>query len=177
MTARGKRPRPPRVRVSARTEEVSLIEELEATPLGQQEMAAARLALSVTVALDAALAARHMSAAGLARLLGVSDGAVSQVLNSDGNLRIATIGRYARALGYQPLLQLRPAEPEAPALDLPIQLGPRWDMPPSWMPLEVSEEPSTLRRTSTGAVAWPAEMTEARIDPIESFTATEVKSA
>lgn len=36
----------------------------------------------------------------LAELLGVSEGRVSQILNGDGNLRVATLARYLSALGF-----------------------------------------------------------------------------
>ena len=85
---------------------VSLIEEAESTPRGAQEMAAARLALSVTAVLDEAMQRSGLPQRELAERLGLTEGAVSQVLNGDGNLRIATVGRYLRAAGFQCQLAL-----------------------------------------------------------------------
>lgn len=87
----------------------ALIEEIEATQEGAQEMAAAWLAVNIDAMLERALLASGMSQADLARTLGITEGRVSQILSSDGNLRVATIGKVFRALGFQAQLQLEPA--------------------------------------------------------------------
>ncbi|MEU1594532.1 helix-turn-helix transcriptional regulator [Streptomyces sp. NPDC005708] len=46
----------------------------------------------------------------LSSLLGVSEGAVSQVLNGDGNIRISTLARYLRAMGFEPRLSADPVD-------------------------------------------------------------------
>jgi transcriptional regulator with XRE-family HTH domain len=97
------------------TDEVTLIEEVEATPAGAQEMAAARLAVNVTEVLRNALSACKCQQQELAERLNVSPGRVSQVL-ADGNVRIATLGRFARALGYQARVVLDPVEVGSPPL-------------------------------------------------------------
>lgn len=91
--------------------EPTLIEEYESEPSGAQELAAAQFALSIEVALRNAFQRYGCTAAELAETLGVSESAVSQVLNSGGNMRVSTIGRYARAMGYQACVSLHPAEP------------------------------------------------------------------
>lgn len=96
----------------------TLIEEVESTPLGAQEMAAARLAVNVTEALRSALIACKCQQQDLADRLNVSPGRVSQVL-SDGNVRISTLGRFARALGYQARIVLDPVDPGCP--ELPVR--------------------------------------------------------
>lgn len=89
----------------------TLIEQVERNPAAARELAAARLATGIVWALNEAVRARGWQAKQLAAALGVGESAVSQVLNGDGNLRVATIGRYGRALGYQARLVLEPTEP------------------------------------------------------------------
>lgn len=89
----------------------SRIDELEATPQGAQELAAARLAVEVVSLLQQVMNQTDVSQARLCEVLDLSPGAVSQVVHGDGNVRIATVGRYFRALGYQPRLFLDPVEP------------------------------------------------------------------
>lgn len=95
-------------------DERSVIDQYESFPRGAQELAAARLAQSVTRALDSSLVASGKTAREVADLLGVTEGAVSQVMSSDGNIRIATLGRYLRAMGYQARVEVSPAEESAP---------------------------------------------------------------
>jgi transcriptional regulator with XRE-family HTH domain len=99
-----KRPRRP-------DDEPSLIEQVEVTPAGAQEMAAARLAVSIESMLDRTMRASGMSQADLAQVLGLTEGRVSQIMNSDGNLRVGTIGRVFRALGFNARLELDPVMP------------------------------------------------------------------
>ncbi|HTW19593.1 MAG TPA: helix-turn-helix transcriptional regulator [Mycobacteriales bacterium] len=88
-----------------------MFDEYASTPAGLQELAAAELAITVSGVLKKTFAASGMTASAVADELGVSESAVSQVLNGDGNLRIATIGRYTRAMGYQSCLAVHPVEP------------------------------------------------------------------
>jgi len=77
-------------------------------------MSAARLARDVSTWLTRAFRSSGKTQKQLAKSLDLSEGAVSQVLNGDGNLRIASIGRYPlRALGYEARLQLVPVDPDA----------------------------------------------------------------
>jgi transcriptional regulator with XRE-family HTH domain len=87
----------------------TLIDQVEATPAGAQQMAAARLALNVTDVLRRGLQASGIRQVEWAERAGVSEGRISQLL-ADGNVRIATVAKFARALGYQPRLVLDPIE-------------------------------------------------------------------
>jgi transcriptional regulator with XRE-family HTH domain len=91
--------------------EQSLIEEYEATDEGAQGLAAADLAAQVVRLLHAALEESGLDQKALASKIGVSEGRISQVLNSDGNLRIAAVARYLRALGYTASISAEPVEP------------------------------------------------------------------
>ncbi len=93
--------------------EETLIDQYESFPRGAQELSAARLAQSVQRALDGCLAASGKSAREIAKLLGVTEGAVSQVLNAEGNVRIATLGRYLRAMGYEARIEVTPVDSAA----------------------------------------------------------------
>lgn len=88
----------------------TLIEELEETDAGAQEMAAARLSVEVISLFSEALRACGMSQADLSRALGLTEGRVSQVFGGDGNVHVATIGKFFRAMGYQPHLWLEPLQ-------------------------------------------------------------------
>ncbi|MFF4155050.1 helix-turn-helix domain-containing protein [Streptomyces sp. NPDC001651] len=89
-------------------DEKSLIESYASFPRGAQELSAASLAQSVVSCLEQAKRVSGKSNKELSALLGVSEGAVSQVLNSDGNIRISTLARYLRALGFEPRLSADP---------------------------------------------------------------------
>jgi transcriptional regulator with XRE-family HTH domain len=89
----------------------SLYEEIAATRAGSHSLAAADLAIQVTRMLYLALTRRGMTQAQLAERLEITEGRVSQVLNGDGNLHIATFGRFMRALGYKIELRAVAAEP------------------------------------------------------------------
>jgi len=99
-----------KARVAAAKENPTLIEVFEKSAAGAQEMAAARLAIEVVSLLGRAIRESGVSQRKLGMTLELSPGAVSQIVNSDGNLRVATIGRYFRALGYQARLFLEPVE-------------------------------------------------------------------
>jgi transcriptional regulator with XRE-family HTH domain len=96
---------------------MSLGQELESFPRGAQELSAARLARDVDGLLHRAFKASGLLQGALATKLGVSESAVSQVLNSEGNVRISTLGRYLRALGYEAKLHLIPVEEGAPVIE------------------------------------------------------------
>lgn len=88
----------------------------EQTPAGSREMAAARAEVRVTNLLAKAWNLSTMTQKQLAECLGVTEGRVSQVLNSNGNLRITTIARYLRAMGYRLTIDAEPVEADAPSL-------------------------------------------------------------
>lgn len=68
---------------------------------GRKAYASARLRQDVLEALYEALETADLSRAELAKRLGVRKGAVSQVLNGDGNLRMKTLAEYLSAMGFQ----------------------------------------------------------------------------
>jgi transcriptional regulator with XRE-family HTH domain len=103
--------------------EPTLIEQEEATDTGAQGLAAADLAGQVARLLEQALDASGMDQKALAEKLNVTQGRVSQVLNGDGNMRVAAVARYLRALGYQARVSAAPVEAGRP--DLPHEASRR----------------------------------------------------
>lgn len=101
--------------MTERTEK-SLVEEYEETDDGTQDLAAANLASQVIELIRKALEASDLDQRALAEKLGVSEGRVSQVVNGDGNLRIAAVARYLRALGYSARISAQPVDPHRPEL-------------------------------------------------------------
>lgn len=71
-----------------------------------REMGAARLTNDVAGILHLAMAHTGLSQADLARRMGVGESRVSQILNSQGNLRVATLGRLLGSLGLRLSLEL-----------------------------------------------------------------------
>jgi len=94
----------------------TLIDDEQVTDPGAQGLAAADLAGQVMRLLHQALDASELDQKSLAEKLGVTQGRVSQVLNSDGNMKIAAVARYLRALGYETKLTASPVTPGLPAL-------------------------------------------------------------
>ena len=94
----------------------TLIDEEQATDSGAQGLAAADLAGQVMRLLHQALDVSDLDQKALAEKLGVTQGRVSQVFNGDGNMRIAAVARYLRALGYETRLSATPVAPGIPAL-------------------------------------------------------------
>jgi predicted XRE-type DNA-binding protein len=93
-----------------------LIDEEQATDAGAQGLAAADLAGQVMRLLQQALDASELDQKALAEQLGVTQGRVSQVLNGDGNMKIAAVARYLRALGYETQITASPVVSGLPAL-------------------------------------------------------------
>ena len=94
----------------------TLIDEEQATDAGAQGLAAADLAGQVMRLLHQALDVSDLDQKALAEKLGVTQGRVSQVFNGDGNMRIAAVARYLRALGYETRLSATPVAPGIPPL-------------------------------------------------------------
>jgi predicted XRE-type DNA-binding protein len=94
----------------------TLIDEEQATDEGAQGLAAADLAGQVMRLLHQALDVSDLDQKALAEKLGVTQGRVSQVFNGDGNMRIAAVARYLRALGYETRLSATPVAPGIPPL-------------------------------------------------------------
>ncbi|WP_081724900.1 helix-turn-helix domain-containing protein [Gordonia alkanivorans] len=78
----------------------SVVDEVVSTPEGAQGLAAARLSNEVMKVLLQAVKASGLSQRELAARVGVSEARVSQILNGDGNIRVAAVARYLNALGY-----------------------------------------------------------------------------
>lgn len=94
----------------------TLIEQERSTDDGAQGLAAADLAGQVMRLLQQALDASELDQKALADKLGVTQGRVSQVINGDGNMKIAAVARYLRALGYETHLTASPVISGLPAL-------------------------------------------------------------
>lgn len=125
--------------------EKSLIDQYQSFPRGAQELSAARLAQSVARALDSSLSASGKTAREIAKLLGVTEGAVSQVLNAEGNVRIATLGRYLRAMGYQARIEVTPIDASVPPVAQPRRRQRREPTGNSAIPREKSVTVSVSR--------------------------------
>ena len=94
----------------------TVIDEEAATESGAQGLAAADLAGQVMRLLHQALDVSGLEQKALAEKLGVTQGRVSQVFGGDGNMRIAAVARYLRALGYETRISAIPIDPSHPAL-------------------------------------------------------------
>ena len=92
----------------------SLYEERAATHEGKLGLAAAALASKVIGVLWAAKEQSGITSRQLAEFLKITDGRVSQVLNGDGNVHVATLARFLRAMGFQLEVRIVPAD-SAPA--------------------------------------------------------------
>ena len=101
-----------------------LVDELDEADA--QGLAAADLAGQVMRLLHEALDLSDLDQKALAARLGVTEGRVSQVVNGDGNMRIAAVGRYLRALGYEARLTATPLREGAPVLPRELRRRPRW---------------------------------------------------
>jgi predicted XRE-type DNA-binding protein len=94
----------------------TLIEEIEGTDAGAQGLAAANLAGQVMRLLHQALDMSDLDQRALANKVGVTQGRVSQVFGGDGNMRIASVARYLRALGYEAEIAATPVKDGLPKL-------------------------------------------------------------
>ncbi len=83
--------------------------------LEDQGMAAAELCVRAVDVLNLALDQSGKTQRDLAERLGIGESRVSQVLRGDGNVHIATLGRFLRGIGYRSKLVLEPAEEDVPA--------------------------------------------------------------
>jgi transcriptional regulator with XRE-family HTH domain len=80
---------------------LSEYEKREATTEGRLSLAAARLALRVQEVLESAKRRSGKTSREIAAQLDVTEGRVSQILNGDGNLHVATIARFLGACGLE----------------------------------------------------------------------------
>ena len=86
----------------------SFLEDLEHSPFVARELAASQLTNDALVLLQTALTKTGTSQKELADLLGIGESRVSQVLNGDGNIKLTTLARYLKALGYTVSLEAHP---------------------------------------------------------------------
>jgi hypothetical protein len=96
--------------------ENSLYDEYASSEEGARELAAVDLANQVSTLIRQAADASPIDQRTLAVKLGVTEGRVSQVINGDGNLRVAAVAKYLRALGYVTRLVVHPAMEGLPEL-------------------------------------------------------------
>ncbi|MGW4952143.1 helix-turn-helix domain-containing protein [Streptomyces parvulus] len=94
----------------------------------------------------------------LSSLLGVSEGAVSQVLNGDGNIRISTLARYLRAMGFEPRLSADSVEGGEPLPSAPRRVRRRRKSSPDSAAPRVERMSVSVSRCSVtdGDVVAPA---------------------
>ena len=132
----------------------SVAELEEATAEGRIELAAARAELQASTLLSQAFDACRISQKELAEALGVGESRVSQVLSGYSNLRLTTLARYLRALGYRLRLSAEPADASVPTLRPLRSSGrSRRDRPS----VDVYMLPSGENGSSqTGLVFWPS---------------------
>lgn len=102
----------------------SLYGKVAASPTGARDLAAARGALRVAQLLQLAKQRSGLTSRMLAERLGVGESRVSQVLNGDGNLHIATVVRFLHAMGYELEFSATAMADGAP-LQLPRRRGAR----------------------------------------------------
>jgi len=79
------------------------------------DRSAARLAVDAVATMNRAREMAGVSQRELAERLGVGESRVSQILNGDGNVRMATLGRVLGALGYKVRIQVEPVGSDAPS--------------------------------------------------------------
>lgn len=85
-------------------------------PSAVLELAAAGLAVEAVATMNRAREVAGVSQVELARRVGVGESRISALLNGDGNVRMATLGRVLRALGYQVRLQVEPVDADSPVI-------------------------------------------------------------
>jgi predicted XRE-type DNA-binding protein len=95
---------------------LSLFDDLGASPLGARELAASQLTNDALILLQTALSSTGVTQKQLADTLGIGESRVSQVINGDGNIKLTTLARYMRALGYAVTVSVTPVERNIPEL-------------------------------------------------------------
>jgi predicted XRE-type DNA-binding protein len=95
---------------------LSLFDDLGASPQGARELAASQLTNDALVLLQTALSSTGVTQKQLAEKLGIGESRVSQVINGDGNIKLTTLARYMRALGYAVTVSVTPVERNIPEL-------------------------------------------------------------
>lgn len=95
------------------------------TEEGRLSLAAASLATQVASLIERAKERSNLSGKQLAERLGVTEGRVSQVLNGDGNVRVATLARFLGACGFELHMTARPLSGEGSVLECHSSPRPR----------------------------------------------------
>jgi transcriptional regulator with XRE-family HTH domain len=98
----------------------SLVDELEEEM--PMDAAAAKAAVESVALINSTLKAAGIRQSELARMLELTEGRVSQVVNGDGNVRVSTLAKFLRAAGYNLALNAEPvtqAQPSSSAHHLP----------------------------------------------------------
>lgn len=93
--------------------------EAQKDPAVRSGMAAARLSSMVGALIENVQDASGVRKGQIAGAMGVSAGRVSQIINGDGNVRIATLGRFLEACGYELELVARPKSGDGTVIRLP----------------------------------------------------------
>ncbi len=99
------------------TSSESIYERYAATLKGAIELAAAESTAEVARLMHRMANASRRTQREVAKLLEVSDGRVSQVLNGDRNVTIADLAKYSRAFGYRVSISVVPVESDVSAVD------------------------------------------------------------
>jgi transcriptional regulator with XRE-family HTH domain len=86
------------------------------TETNELERSAARAAVDAVAMMNRARETVGLPQRELAARLGVGESRVSQILNGDGNVRMATLGRVLRALGYRLTLVVEPVGEDTPVI-------------------------------------------------------------
>ncbi|MET9301904.1 hypothetical protein ABZX66_21530 [Micromonospora aurantiaca] len=81
-------------------------------------LAAAAAAARIARLVNAGKNASGLTSKEIATKLAITEGRVSQILNGDGNVHIATVARFLRAMGYELSISAVPVEPGRPPLSL-----------------------------------------------------------
>jgi transcriptional regulator with XRE-family HTH domain len=97
---------------------MSLRKIVESMHGGTAALESARLRRRVLRALDEGMESSGISQAELARRLGRSRSAVSQVLTGDGNLRVETLAEYLEAMGCELVVSVRITDDQSTASPL-----------------------------------------------------------
>jgi transcriptional regulator with XRE-family HTH domain len=101
------------------TEKTTELNELRATERGSAELAAAKAALNASSLMRAVENECPKMSKDLADALGVTRGRVSQILNGDGNVKIATLARVLDACGFELSFVAKPKGGEGRTIEFP----------------------------------------------------------
>ncbi len=98
------------------SEGATLYDELAGSPQGSAELAAARAASRVARLMGSAHKSSGLKQSTIADTLRVTKGRISQLLNSDGNVKVSSVAKVLDALGYELIVDARPKSDAVPEL-------------------------------------------------------------